>query len=74
VETIRYYQRRGLLVTPGRARGTRRLYDEAMLSNIAFIRRAQHLGFSLEEIKALLAISDGRDCAAGRRYAQAKLR
>ena len=72
VETIRYYQRRGLLDTPGRPLGGRRLYSEETLSSITFIRRAQYLGFSLEEIKALLAISDGQSCADGRKHAQSK--
>ena len=72
VETIRYYQRRGLLGTPGKAPGNRKIYTEAMLAQVAFIRRAQYLGFTLEEIKALQAISDGQDCGAGRRHAQAK--
>jgi len=72
VETIRYYQRRGLLDTPNKPLGGRRHYAEEMLSIIAFIRRAQYLGFSLEEIKSLLAISDGMSCSTGRGHAQAK--
>jgi MerR family mercuric resistance operon transcriptional regulator len=72
IETIRYYQRRGLLETPRKPPTGRRLYPEAMQSRIAFIRRAQYLGFSLEEIKALLRISDGSDCSAGRAHAQSK--
>jgi MerR family mercuric resistance operon transcriptional regulator len=72
VETIRYYQRRGLLDTPGKPPGSRRVYTEATLSNIAFIRRAQYLGFSLEEIKALMSLSDGQDCGGGRKHALAK--
>ena len=72
VETIRYYQRRGLLDTPSKPLGGRRLYADSMLSSIAFIRRAQQLGFSLEEIRSLLAISDGKSCKAGRDFAQSK--
>lgn len=73
VETIRYYQRRGLLETPGRPLGGRRHYSEETLSTIAFIRRAQYLGFSLEEIRALLGISDGQSCGDGRRHALSKI-
>lgn len=72
VETIRYYQRRGLLETPRKPLGGRRLYPEETLSSIEFIRRAQYLGFSLEEIKALLAISNGQSCGEGRKCAQLK--
>jgi len=72
VETIRYYQRRGLLDTPAPPVGARRHYDDSVVRQIAFIRRAQMLGFSLDEIEALLRISDGRDCAKGRSFASAK--
>ena len=57
VETIRYYQRRGLLGTPSRASGAKRWYTEPMVARMAFIRRAQALGFTLAEIKELVAIS-----------------
>ena len=50
VETIRYYQRRGLIETPSRDREIRR-YDEDDLSRLRFIRQAQAAGFTLEEIK-----------------------
>ena len=73
VETVRYYQRRGLLPTPARPLAGRRSYGEDALRRIAFIRRAQQLGFSLQEIAALLRIEDGRDCATGRAMAQAKI-
>jgi MerR family mercuric resistance operon transcriptional regulator len=63
VETIRYYQRRGLLVTPvspqgSASRGVRR-YGDADVKRLRFIRSAQTSGFTLEEIKELLAL-DGR--------------
>lgn len=73
VETIRYYQRRGLIATPARPLGGRRVYVDLALRQIAFIRRAQMLGFTLEEIRGLLAIADGRRCEEGRAYASAKL-
>ena len=72
VETIRYYQRRGLLDTPSPPMGGRRHYDDEVVRQIAFIRRAQLLGFSLDEITRLIAISDGRECAKGRAHAQEK--
>jgi MerR family mercuric resistance operon transcriptional regulator len=72
VETIRFYQRRGLVPTPPKPAGGSRSYPEAALGQIAFIRRAQHLGFTLEEIGALQEIADGRDCRRGRDFAQRK--
>jgi MerR family mercuric resistance operon transcriptional regulator len=74
VETVRYYQRRGLLPRPARASGIRR-YGRAEAQRIGFIKRAQALGFSLEEIRGLLSLQDGTDRAsiraiAGQRLAQ----
>jgi MerR family mercuric resistance operon transcriptional regulator len=71
IETIRYYQRRGLLPQPGRPlQGFRRYGDEA-LARLRFIKRAQQLGFTLREIKELLAIGKG-SCADTRRRAELK--
>ena len=70
VETIRYYQRRGLMDVPNRPPGGQRKYNDESLRRIAFIRRAQDLGFTLDEIDALIATAregtcrDGRDAAA----------
>ena len=72
VETVRYYQRRGIIGTPQLPLGGRRQYQPAALRQLHFIRRAQQLGFTLEEIRGLLAIADGRDCEAGRQYAATK--
>ena len=72
VETVRYYQRRGLLAKPAKPPGGRNHYSDTVLQQIGFIRRAQYLGFTLQEIKSLMAIGDSR-CAEGRSYAQAKL-
>ena len=55
VETVRYYQRRGLLATPERRYGTIRRYTDADRDRLRFIRRAQRLGFTLEEIAQLSA-------------------
>ena len=73
VETVRYYHRRGLVPMPPKRIGGRRHYPESALKQIAFIRRAQNLGFTLEEIGSLLKISDGKDCNGGRVIAQRKL-
>lgn len=70
VETIRYYQRRGLLVEPRKPPGGHRRYPVAVLRQIAFIRRAQQLGFTLEEIGRLLELSDGRRCRDARVIAE----
>lgn len=60
VETVRYYQRRGLLRTPDRGDGIRR-YDEDDLRRLRFIRSAQAAGFTLEEIGDLLALDASDD-------------
>jgi MerR family mercuric resistance operon transcriptional regulator len=73
VETIRYYQRRGLITTPAKPIGGQRHYQDPAMRQIAFIRRAQFLGFTLDEIGALMTIADGTRCAEGRAFAQAKL-
>jgi MerR family mercuric resistance operon transcriptional regulator len=56
IQTVRYYERRGLLLTPGRTTAGYRQYGEAVVPRIRFIRRAQELGFTLEEIAELLAL------------------
>lgn len=65
VETIRYYERIGLLPTPARTHGNYRSYGEAELGRLSFIRRGRDLGFSLDQVRALLALSDDhlQDCA-----------
>lgn len=74
IETIRYYERIGLLRPPGR-RGRYREYDDAGVSSLAFIRRARDLGFTIEEIRALLRLSagDGAVCAEARNLAATHL-
>jgi MerR family mercuric resistance operon transcriptional regulator len=77
VETVRYYQRRALLPTPSRANGGWRTYGAAEVVRLRFIRRAQELGFSLDEIAELLLLADTSDRrltkAGARRIAQARL-
>lgn len=59
VETIRYYQRRGLLPQPGKPLQGYRRYPEPTLARLRFIKRAQELGFSLREITDLLKLGQG---------------
>jgi len=56
VETIRYYQRIGLLELPEKPYGGMRSYNDEDLQRLRFIRRAQQLGFSLEDIRELLEL------------------
>ena len=74
VETIRYYQRLGLMPTPGRQRNSVRRYGEDSVRRLRFIKRAQALGFSLEEVKLLLKLSQGEHCAETRTFAEQKKR
>lgn len=66
VETVRFYEKAGLLPAPARTEGNYRSYNAAHLNRLSFIRRARDLGFSLDQIRALLALSDDQDrpCAA----------
>ncbi|TAM26546.1 MAG: MerR family transcriptional regulator [Nevskiaceae bacterium] len=72
VETIRYYQQRGLLPVP-MAVGAYRHYPVAMNARIRFIKRAQELGFTLDEISELLRLEDGSDRSSIRRIASDRL-
>ena len=72
VETIRYYQQRELLAVP-RADGGFRQYPAAAVARIRFIKRAQELGFSLDEIAALLRLEEGADRRSIRAIAAERL-
>lgn len=61
IEALRFYERSGLLGKPGRSQGGYRIYNEGILDRLAFIKKAQTLGFSLEEIKKI--IRDAQDGA-----------
>lgn len=65
VETIRWYERVGLLPHPARSAGNYRSYGMAHLGRLSFIRRARDLGFSLEQIRALLDLAEQRDQPCG---------
>lgn len=56
IETIRYYEREGLLATPQRRPSGYRQYDELVLARLLFVRRTKELGFTLSEIKELLGL------------------
>jgi MerR family mercuric resistance operon transcriptional regulator len=74
VETVRYYQRRGLMPVPRAGSKTAfRQYDQAHVQTLRFIRRAQAAGFTLEEIKELLSLDRTRDRARIRLLAGARL-
>lgn len=60
IETIRYYERIGLVPKPGRTSGGHRYYAAAEVRRLRFIRRARELGFPIEQIRDLLALDDGR--------------
>jgi MerR family mercuric resistance operon transcriptional regulator len=60
IETIRYYERVGLLRKPARTAGGYRLYQPADIDRLRFIRRARDLGFALEDIRRLLDLADQR--------------
>lgn len=76
LETIRYYERIGLMPAPGRTEGGHRLYEDAERRRLSFIRRSRELGFNIEEIRALidLATSSRRSCDAVQPIAAAHLK
>lgn len=73
IDTVRYYERNGLLAPKRRLASGYRRYGATELSRLRFIRRAQALGFTLKEIQELLELSSRRDVARVKRAAQQKL-
>ena len=73
IDTVRYYERNQLLAPAGRLASGYRRYGEAEVTRLRFIRRAKALGFTLEDIRGLLSLSDERDVARVKRAAEAKL-
>jgi len=73
VETIRYYQRRGLLEEPKKPLGGYRNYPSEMVKRIRFIKRAQALGFTLEDVAGLLQLNNTDACASIRELATQKV-
>ncbi|WP_299182075.1 heavy metal-responsive transcriptional regulator [uncultured Neptuniibacter sp.] len=74
VETIRYYEKRGLIPTPDRLDSGYRVYPESILSRLNFINRCKSLGFSLQEISELLAIQLHPNTSSARVKAQVELK
>ncbi|MBS1304107.1 helix-turn-helix domain-containing protein [Loktanella sp. SALINAS62] len=75
VTTIRYYESRGLIPSPGRTQGGQRRYDEAALERLAFLRHARELGFNLDDIAELMALAEtpSEDCAPAYEIARKQL-
>lgn len=73
IEAIRYYQRRGLLPEPKRTDGRIRRYGSREIERLRFIKAAQKIGFSLDEIGSLLQLDDGSGCGQARKLATHKL-
>lgn len=76
LETVRYYEKIGLLPSPPRSEGGHRLYGDEHVKRLTFVRRARELGFTLEEVRALLRLADERQtsCAKVRVLAADHLR
>jgi DNA-binding transcriptional MerR regulator len=64
-DTLRYYERRGLLAPPERGPNGYRLYDEEVLERLAFIKNAQRVGLRLDDVKELLEVLDRGTCPCG---------
>ncbi|MDP6437304.1 MAG: MerR family transcriptional regulator [Gammaproteobacteria bacterium] len=74
IDTVRFYERRGLLPSPARSASGYRLYGEDTIARIRFIRRAKGLGFTLDEIETLLRLQDqGGKKSAVRKLTENKL-
>ena len=73
VETVRFYQRRGLLTEPEKPSGRIRRYGSSDVARVRFIKASQRLGFSLDEVAGLLSLDDGAHCDEARALAEAKL-
>lgn len=65
IETIRYYERIGMLPAPPRTRGGRRVYGAVQVQTLAFVRRGRELGFTLGEIRALLDLGGPAEARCG---------
>ena len=65
IETIRYYERIGIMPNPPRTAGGQRVYGESHMKRLTFVRRGRELGFSLDDIRALLGLVDGGEFTCG---------
>ena len=66
IETIRFYEKEGLLPKPERSEGGHRLYTGDHVSRLSFVRRCRELGFSMDEIRQLLSLVDGHEVSCER--------
>lgn len=73
VETIRFYQQRGLLPTPERPHGSIRRYGSSDVARVRFVKAAQRLGFSLDDVGQLLKLEDGTHCSEASELAALRL-
>ncbi|MQA85761.1 MAG: MerR family DNA-binding protein [Streptosporangiales bacterium] len=75
VQTLRYYERRGLLAEPPRSAAGYRAYPAGAVEVVRFVKRAQQLGFTLDEVEELLGMTDGgpASCDAARTVAEQRL-
>ena len=73
VETIRFYQHKGLLATPERPYGGIRRYGSTDVARVKFVKAAQRLGFSLDEVGQLLKLEDGTHCSEAAELAALRL-
>ncbi len=76
IDTLRYYEREGMIPPPARTRSNYRVYSPETIARVRFIKRAQALGFSLQQIRELLKLktSHGAGCEEVRRQAEEKIR
>lgn len=76
VDTLRYYERRGIIPRPRRSASNYRLYPPETVTRLRFVKRAQELGFSLDEIKELLSLRalPRARCTSARRRAEERMR
>ena len=76
IDTLRYYERRGLVAIPPRSMANYRLYPEDAVRRVRFIKRVQELGFTLKEIKELLSVraAPEAECAEVRAHAEVKIK
>ncbi|KAF0809720.1 Hg(II)-responsive transcriptional regulator [Alcanivorax sp. S71-1-4] len=73
VETIRFYQRKGLLPEPDRLYGRIRRYGPEDVARVRFVKSAQRLGFNLDEVSQLLQLEDGTHCSEAAELAALQL-
>ncbi|MEG3191034.1 MULTISPECIES: Hg(II)-responsive transcriptional regulator [Novilysobacter] len=73
VETLRFYQRKGLLIEPEKPPGGIRRYGAADVARVRFVKSAQRLGFTLDEVAQLLKLADGTHCSEASELAMLRL-